>query len=106
MKTNINKNIADFNQMKQQQELLFFQNAAIFSNSQNLMNLQNYNLSQFQFMDTNQMMQFYRLIHAPNYCANLLNQAASTTNEEEIENGYNHGETKRTKLNFKTPNIY
>ena len=96
LKTNMNQSINDFNQMKQQ-EFLFYQNAAIFNNNQNFINLQNYNLNHYQLMDPNQIMQFYRFINTSAYYSNLTSQVPINTENSEI--GHADDQNKRIKLN-------
>ena len=95
LKTNMNQSINDFNQMKQQ-EFLFYQNAAIFNNNQNFINLQNYNLNHYQLMDPNQIMQFYRFINTSAYYSNLANQVPINTENSEIVHA--DDQNKRIKL--------
>ena len=82
-------------QMKQQ-EFLFYQNAAIFNNNQNLINLQNYSLNQCQLIDPNQMIQFYRILNNPMFLSNIINQIPKNVENTENENcETNHTNYKR-----------
>jgi hypothetical protein len=80
--TTTNQTTSD--QMKQQ-EFMFYQNAAIFNNNQNLINLQNYSLNQCQIIDPNQMIQFYRILNNPIFLSNIINQIPNNVENNENE---------------------